>query len=107
MTPTEHSLIDRAKVFIQPLDAKRAEEALARVLEKDGAADGALAALLLERPQARDLLLGVLGASPYLTDLSARDPARLARILIERSRAAHRGADRRNAKHRNAKTKPS
>ena len=79
MTPTEHSLIDRAKVLIQPLDAKRAEEALARVLEK---ADGALAALLLERPQARDLLLGVVGASPYLTDLSARDPARLARILI-------------------------
>ncbi len=76
-----NALIDRAKVVIQPLDAGRAEEALARVLEKDGAADGALAAALRERPSARDLLLGVLGSSPYLTDLAARDPARLARIL--------------------------
>ena len=81
MTPTEHSLIDRAKVFIQPLDAKRAEEALARVLERDAAADGALAALLRDRPKARDLLLGVFGASPYLTDLAMRDAARLVRTL--------------------------
>ncbi|PPD16889.1 MAG: glutamine-synthetase adenylyltransferase, partial [Methylocystis sp.] len=82
MTSDANALLDSAKVFIAPLDSKRAEEALARVLEKDGAANGALAALLLERPQARDLLLGVFGSSPYLTDLSARDPARLARILI-------------------------
>ncbi|MGZ9116916.1 MAG: [protein-PII] uridylyltransferase family protein, partial [Methylocystis sp.] len=82
MTSNANALLDRAKVSIQPLDAKRAEEALARVLERDAAVDGALAALLRERPNARDLLLGVLGASPYLTDLSARDPARLACILI-------------------------
>lgn len=81
MTSNANALLDRAKVFIQPLDAKRAEEALARVLERDVAADGALAALLRERPKARDLLLGVLGASPYLTDLAARDPARLVRAL--------------------------
>ncbi|WP_292530836.1 bifunctional [glutamine synthetase] adenylyltransferase/[glutamine synthetase]-adenylyl-L-tyrosine phosphorylase [Methylocystis sp.] len=81
MPSDANALIDRAKVFIQPLDAGRAEEALARVLEKDSAADGALAAALRERPSARDLLLGVLGSSPYLTDLAARDPARLARIL--------------------------
>ncbi|MBM3552557.1 MAG: bifunctional [glutamine synthetase] adenylyltransferase/[glutamine synthetase]-adenylyl-L-tyrosine phosphorylase [Alphaproteobacteria bacterium] len=81
MTPTEHSLIDRAKIIIQPLDAGKAEAALARVLEKDGVADGVVAALLDERPKARELLLGVFGSSPYLTDLAARDPARLARAL--------------------------
>ncbi|MBG0803197.1 bifunctional [glutamine synthetase] adenylyltransferase/[glutamine synthetase]-adenylyl-L-tyrosine phosphorylase [Methylocystis sp. H4A] len=81
MTSDANALLDSAKVFIAPLDAEKAEAALARVLEKDGAADGALAALLRDRPKARDLLLGVLGASPYLTDLAMRDPARLARIL--------------------------
>ncbi|MBM3625258.1 MAG: bifunctional [glutamine synthetase] adenylyltransferase/[glutamine synthetase]-adenylyl-L-tyrosine phosphorylase, partial [Alphaproteobacteria bacterium] len=81
MTPTEHSLIDRAKVFIEPLDAEKAEAALARILEKDGASDGALAMFLRDRPTTRDLLLGVFGSSSYLTDLAARDPARLARAL--------------------------
>ncbi|MGD9544050.1 MAG: bifunctional [glutamine synthetase] adenylyltransferase/[glutamine synthetase]-adenylyl-L-tyrosine phosphorylase [Methylocystis sp.] len=81
MTSDANVLLDRARVFIAPLDAGKAQEALARVLEKDAATDGALAALFQERPQARDLLLGVLGSSPYLTDLSARDPARLARAL--------------------------
>ncbi|MEF3366132.1 bifunctional [glutamine synthetase] adenylyltransferase/[glutamine synthetase]-adenylyl-L-tyrosine phosphorylase [Methylocystis sp. 9N] len=79
MTPTEDSLLDRAKVVIAPADPERAEKALARVIEKD--AEGALAALLAERPEARDLLLGTLGSSSYLTDLSARDPARLAHAL--------------------------
>ncbi|MGD9657490.1 MAG: bifunctional [glutamine synthetase] adenylyltransferase/[glutamine synthetase]-adenylyl-L-tyrosine phosphorylase [Methylocystis sp.] len=81
MTSDANALLDRAKVFIEPLDPEKAEAALARALEKDGAADGALAALLRERPKARDLLLGVFGSSPYLADLSARDPARLARAL--------------------------
>ncbi len=81
MTPTENSLIDCAKVVIKPLDPDKAEQALARVLEKDAGADGAVAALIAERPNARDLLLGVLGSSPYLTDLSARDPTRLATAL--------------------------
>jgi glutamate-ammonia-ligase adenylyltransferase len=81
LTPDANDLLDRARVFIAPLDAEMAEKALARVLEKDGAADGALATLFRERPKARNLLLGVFGSSPYLTDLSARDPARLARAL--------------------------
>ena len=81
MPPDANALIDRAKVFIKPLDAGKADEAFARVLEKDDAADGVLAALIAERPNARELLLGVFGSSPYLTDLSARDPARLARVL--------------------------
>lgn len=81
MTSNANALLDRAKVFIQPLDVGRAEAALARVLEKDSAAEGALAGLLRERPKARDLLLGVFGASPYLTDLCARDPARLVQVL--------------------------
>ncbi len=81
MTPTENSLIDRAKVVIKALDLDKAEQALARVMERDAGAEGAVAALIAERPKARDLLLGVLGSSPYLTDLSARDPTRLAVAL--------------------------
>ncbi len=45
---------------------------------------------LWSEPKARALLLGVFGASPYLTDLSARDPARLARALTSDPAAAHR-----------------
>ena len=40
-----------------------------------------LAALLAAEPLARDLLLGVVGSSPYLADLAARHPARLAAAL--------------------------
>ncbi len=72
------ALIDRAKTLITPPDAETAQKALDRVLEKD---TGALAGVLAERLRARDLLLGVFGASPYLTDLAARDPARLAAAL--------------------------
>jgi len=75
------SLIDRANVFIQPPDAEAAQKALARALEKDAAAKGALRALIGEKPQARELLLGVFGSSPYLADLAARDPTRLALAL--------------------------
>ncbi|MFO1101532.1 MAG: bifunctional [glutamine synthetase] adenylyltransferase/[glutamine synthetase]-adenylyl-L-tyrosine phosphorylase [Methylocystis sp.] len=81
MTPDANALLDRAKVFIAPLDVEKAEKALTRVLEKEDATQGALATLLRERPKAHDLLLGVLGSSPYLTDISARDPARLAGAL--------------------------
>jgi len=35
-----------------------------------------------ERPPARKLLLGVFGCSPHLANLAARDPARLARLLL-------------------------
>lgn len=75
----ENSLLGRAKVFISPADAEKARCGLDRVLDRD--ADGALAALLAEHPPARDLLLGVFGTSPYLTDLAARAPARLAAAL--------------------------
>ncbi len=78
MTLDANALIDRAIVIIVPADAGKAQQALDRVLEKD---TGALTAFLEENPKARDLLFGVLGSSPYLTDLAARDPARLASAL--------------------------
>ncbi len=73
------TLLSCAKTIIDPLDRDAAERGLSRVLEKDR--DGALAALFSAEPRARALLYGVFGASPYLADLSARDPARLARLL--------------------------
>ncbi len=76
--PSQNSLLDRAKIFISPADAEKAQKALDRVLEKD---KGALASFLAEHPKARDLLFGVFGSSPYLTDLAARDPARLVAAL--------------------------
>ena len=50
------------------------------MLERD--ADGALAAVLAEHPPARKLLLGVFGCSLHLANLAAREPARLARLLL-------------------------
>ncbi len=81
MTPDADALINRARVFIDPAHREQAERALARALEKDAAADGALAALFSARPRARDLIFGVFGSSTYLADLGARDPARLVRAL--------------------------
>jgi glutamate-ammonia-ligase adenylyltransferase len=72
-------LLSRTRVVIEPVDRADAQAALARVLERD--AQGALAACLARSPQAATLLEGVLGSSPYLADLAARDPARLARVL--------------------------
>ena len=80
------SLLSRAKIFIEPADAAAGQSQLEHVLERD--ADGALAAILAERPPARKLLLGVFGCSPYLANLSARDPARLARLLLVAPEAA-------------------
>lgn len=77
----EKSLLFRARRVIEPLDREAAEKALARVLERDGEAKGALRGLLAERPGARSLLEGVFGSSTYLVDLAARDPSRLAEIL--------------------------
>ena len=76
----ETSLLSRAKIFIEPADAAAGQRQLERVLERD--ADGALAAVLAERPPARKLLLGVFGCSIHLANLAARDPARLARLLL-------------------------
>ncbi len=81
MTPDADALIDHARVLIDPAHREQAERALDRALEKDAAADGALAALFYARPKARDLVFGVFGSSTYLADLGARDPARLARAL--------------------------
>ncbi|HEY8162744.1 MAG TPA: bifunctional [glutamine synthetase] adenylyltransferase/[glutamine synthetase]-adenylyl-L-tyrosine phosphorylase [Methylocystis sp.] len=78
MTLNADALLSRAKIIISPADAEKAQKALDRVLEKD---KGPLASFLAERPKARDLLFGVFGSSPYLTDLAARDPARLAAAL--------------------------
>jgi len=79
--PLSHrdSLLSRLERIIEPPDEAAAQKALARVLERD--ADGGLAALFAAAPQARALLLGVCGCSPYLTELSQRDPARLAALL--------------------------
>jgi len=81
-TENERSLLAQARTIIEPLDPDAAGNAFARVLEKDrDMANGALAALLVERPEARALLEGIFGSSPYLADLAARDPARIAEIL--------------------------
>ncbi|QGM98052.1 bifunctional [glutamine synthetase] adenylyltransferase/[glutamine synthetase]-adenylyl-L-tyrosine phosphorylase [Methylocystis parvus] len=79
MTLDANALIARAKVIIVSADAEKARKALDRVLEKD--ATDALAAFLAEHPKARELLFGVFGSSLYLTDLAARNPARLAQAL--------------------------
>ena len=47
----ETSLLSRAKIFIEAADAAAGQRQLERVLERD--ADGALAAVLAERPPAR------------------------------------------------------
>jgi glutamate-ammonia-ligase adenylyltransferase len=75
----ENSLLARTRIVIEPVDRERAARALARVLDNDR--DGVLTALLDERPDARRLLEGVFGSSPYLLDLAAREPPRLVEIL--------------------------
>jgi glutamate-ammonia-ligase adenylyltransferase len=78
------SLLARVQTVIEPLDRDAAKKALARVLQKDkDVANGVLTALLTERPDARVLLEGIFGSSPYLTDLAAGDPARLAGVLLD------------------------
>ncbi len=71
---------------IVPADPTKAELQLTRVLERDAA--GALAALIAAEPRKRALLLGVFGASPYLTELARRDPAGL--VVALTSDPAHR-----------------
>src|SRR5262249_38948205 len=46
-----------------------------------GAAQGAALPEILQRPDVKDLLAGVLAGSPYLSGVIRRDPARLARVL--------------------------
>ncbi|HMK88363.1 MAG TPA: bifunctional [glutamine synthetase] adenylyltransferase/[glutamine synthetase]-adenylyl-L-tyrosine phosphorylase [Methylocystis sp.] len=87
-SPTESRLPERAKVVPVPTDAERARSALARILEHDVPSQAA--DVLAEQPQAQPLLLGVVGCSPYLADLCARDPARVARLLASDPDAALR-----------------
>ena len=62
-------------------DDESAQRRLDLALERDGS--GALRQLLREYPLARKPLLGVFGCSPHLSNLAARDPARLARLLLD------------------------
>jgi glutamate-ammonia-ligase adenylyltransferase len=80
IAPDGRSLLSRVRRVIAPIDRAEAQAALARVRERD--ASGALALALAEQPQAVALLEGVFGSSPFLTDLAARNPARLARLLV-------------------------
>ena len=43
---------------------------------------------LIAEPQVRDLLAGIFGASPYLTELIERNPASLQRGACRRSRSS-------------------
>ncbi len=92
------SLLSRAKIFIEPADAAAGQRQLERVLERD--ADGALAAVLAERPPARKLLLGVFGCSP-ISPISRRAIRRAWRACCSsRPRPCVAPADRRSASRR-------
>ncbi len=77
---SETSLLARAKIFLEAADPEMARKSLDRAVDRD--ATGALTALLADEARARALLFGVFGCSPYLAELSARDPQRLARALM-------------------------
>ncbi|MEJ1158028.1 bifunctional [glutamine synthetase] adenylyltransferase/[glutamine synthetase]-adenylyl-L-tyrosine phosphorylase [Prosthecomicrobium sp. N25] len=74
--------MDRIATVFAPDSKKSAKLALdrlaARARDEDGGAD---LLRVLEDRRVRDFLAGVLGSSPYLTELAVRDPERLARIL--------------------------
>ena len=74
------SLLARAKGALSAGDAALAQRALERARERD--CEGTLAALLDQEPKAQELLMGVFGGSPFLGEIAARDPARLARLLF-------------------------
>ncbi len=83
------SLLARAKSALSASDPALAQRALERARERD--CEGTLAALLDRESKAQELLIGVFGGSPFLGDIAARDPARLARLLLappEKSLAA-------------------
>ena len=80
----EHSASLHAQVVAAPHrhDPTRAQMAMADLQQAAGEiADGAVLLARLQAPPVRDLLLGIFGASPYLTGLILRDPARLLRTL--------------------------
>jgi glutamate-ammonia-ligase adenylyltransferase len=78
----QEALIRRIGRVIAPPNRRAARLALSRVLDRcDGDTAAAFRSALDADPRLRPFLEGALGNSPYLTDLAARDPARLARIL--------------------------
>ncbi len=76
--PPDASLLARVKVFVSPQSEDAAQRGFDRALERD--ASGAFATLLVDA-RAKKLLRGVFAASPFLADVAARNPARLARLL--------------------------
>ncbi len=74
------TFLSRAGSALSAGDPALAQKGLERVRERDG--EGSLTALLDRESKARELLAGVFGGSPFLAEISARDPARLARLLL-------------------------
>jgi glutamate-ammonia-ligase adenylyltransferase len=85
MADDEHTgmFSDRIREAPVPGDGERVSGTL-RVLQDKAAADPHLADLarIVQRPEVRDLLAGVISGSPYLTQLIERDPLRLQEILV-------------------------
>jgi [glutamine synthetase] adenylyltransferase / [glutamine synthetase]-adenylyl-L-tyrosine phosphorylase len=77
--PSRPGLLTKAVDFIAPADPGLGQTLYDRLLERD--TQGDVAKLIVAHPRAQALLLGVFGCSPFLADLSARDPARLTRLL--------------------------
>ncbi|MBT9289093.1 bifunctional [glutamine synthetase] adenylyltransferase/[glutamine synthetase]-adenylyl-L-tyrosine phosphorylase [Prosthecodimorpha staleyi] len=80
---TDRRLIARIATVFAPDSKKAGKLALDRVRSRaaDEPEGAALATLLEADARVGTFLTGVFGSSPYLTDLAARDPGRLARIL--------------------------
>ncbi|NLH83524.1 MAG: bifunctional [glutamine synthetase] adenylyltransferase/[glutamine synthetase]-adenylyl-L-tyrosine phosphorylase, partial [Phyllobacteriaceae bacterium] len=78
-------LLDRIAVELRGPDRKTATAALARVLERARADDGAAEPkrLIEAHPGLKPFLEGVFAESPYLAELAGRDPVRLARVLAD------------------------
>ena len=75
------ALINRIRLIIPSCNVKSPSNALRRVMDKDVLTDNVLSQLINDNPSIASFLDGAFEASPYLADLSARDPRRLARIL--------------------------
>jgi len=74
------SLLARSRPRVTAADVELAQRSWQRLAERDEA--GTFGALLEAAPNARALLFGIFGCSPFLGELSTRDPARLARLLL-------------------------
>ncbi|CAN3990216.1 hypothetical protein MCBRY_001036 [Methylocystis bryophila] len=74
------SLFARAKSALSASDPALAQRALERARERD--VEGRLTTLLDGESKAKELLLGVFGASPFLGEIASRDPGRTARLIL-------------------------